>query len=435
MMFDIVNTLVKKWYLRKTNIRTLKIASRINVPANIAHKTIADGHTPFMQRGVYTGTLEAELGKSKFQLWKTYFGDNESAFILYALLGSPDWFVDIDPDYLRKGEGLFVGDILKAGIPPRRLFPQLTKKEATLVAAGMVSENIPAITNHQAIAKHLFPNAYQQHFEYCDSLNVIRWAVKNEEKLLGQVNVFNGENTVHIEGVTLLRQVRDEHLPRGESTGLNYVKDALVEHATNRSGDIRYVDNGIQLFTDGRWESVGGLVRGDNSAYEPATGLGFEGNEVEWLESLLGPQGATGDSSLGDFDIDLPEFPHSIKDSRIRQLLTRSDLRKEGQVMSHCVGSYTTQCRNGSYIFNVDDGSELGATVEVKLEGTNQFYIKQAEGYKRRAAHEARNILVSAFIENGLQEIKIMANPHRIIREHLMCDIERGFPSIPGGPH
>lgn len=73
------------------------------------------------------------------------------------------------------------------------------------------------------------------------------------------------------------------------------------------------------------------------------------------------------------------------------QITTTWGLKSEGNVMNHCVGGYIKACQNKrSFIFHVDDGTDLGATVEVC---PGPWRVVQAMGYNNTPSKVAKQVV------------------------------------------
>lgn len=136
---------------------------------------------------------------------------------------------------------------------------------------------------------------------------VWKWCLRHHKQLEKTRTVHGpGGQVVEVHVHTMVKYINSDILPRGEFTGWKHV-EAAVEEAVRRE-------------------------------------------IADQLEE----------------DRPLPEFPLNLNDDRIVQVKTTHALRDEGARLNHCVGSYITACdRKMSYIFHVEDGTDLGATVEV----------------------------------------------------------------------
>ena len=82
----------------------------------------------------------------------------------------------------------------------------------------------------------------------------------------------------------------------------------------------------------------------------------------------------------------------------IRQLTCTDDLVKEGEAMNHCVGGYKHSClKKECYIFHVNDGTKLGATVEVS---PNPWRVVQSMNYGNSHSAVAKELVEQHVLTN-----------------------------------
>lgn len=80
------------------------------------------------------------------------------------------------------------------------------------------------------------------------------------------------------------------------------------------------------------------------------------------------------------------EFPEKgvpyRNDDKLRWLKTSNSLKKEGEEMKHCVGSYVSACIDKKcWIYHFGDPAPQGVTVEINRDATGVPFVRQALGY------------------------------------------------------
>lgn len=259
---------------------------------------------------------------------------------------------------------ILVSSALKAGLDPAHLFDLITNNKMTTlgrkakIAIIMGRANNYIQMDEVAHVKNVVISGYPIGYStvapcdqldsyigrYCSSLLVWEWASRHAN-WVGKSRVIHGPGgrTDMLYNYHLLELVTEEHLPRGAKTSSEHVEECVKAVAQARLEARLYAKN-----------------------------------------------------------VALPKFKGKIKDdSRIEQILESDDLLSEGKTMNHCVGAYVDACIAGtSCIFHVDDGTRLGATVEV---GLNPVRVLQAMNYGNSHSDHAMVIMNSAL---GIQGAK-----------------------------
>lgn len=252
---------------------------------------------------------------------------------------------------------IYVSSALKAGMDPAQLFDLVTDNKMTTLArktkiaiingrgANYIQTHMAGRTQKVEIGgwpityKMVAPcDQLDSYIErYCSSLLVWEWASRHVN-WVGKNRIVHGPGgrTDVLYNHQLLELVTEEHLPRGSKTSSEYVEECVKATAQAR------------------------------------------------LEAKLYAQ-----------NVQLPKFKGKIKDDdRIEQILESDGLLAEGKTMNHCVGAYVDACVSGtSCIFHVEDGTRLGATVEV---GLNPVRVLQAMNYGNSYSESAMKIMEGA---------------------------------------
>lgn len=280
--------------------------------------------------------MEDLFGKTNVKLAE---GDADLAGRLSRLGVIPGY---INPDYWDKV--LSARSLYSAGVPLSVLFPRdykdIPRKEFNQIVLGnldsypyLYSEDWFAVSSSD-IKAFLIEGEISVAYTYADTYTKIKWVMRNEKKLLGTREVQGpGGQTATFHMHRIVSYLNDEDLPRKEYTGWKHVM-SVVEDKIKKE-----------------------------------------------LDDQLG------------VDRPLPMFPEEISDRSIRQVVSTTALKKEGEVMGHCVAGYIGACDSRtSYIFHVKDGTELGATVEV-CGSEGNWFVAQSMNYGNRPSEKARKIM------------------------------------------
>ena len=258
---------------------------------------------------------------------------------------------DIDIRYW-KGTST-VKDLMTAGIKEIDFFDNflkmdLTKKERLGVLELLekrqiqLRERVSWYYHKETVVQVLSEGKYgkdelNNEFYYCDSMVKLRWAIRNFHRITGVKQIHGPAGAVvDFHNHRIMSMLNDSDFPKGEFTG---------------------------------WKRINATV---------------EAKIKMEIEALLA------DNKV------LPTLPIKLDDPRIKQLTSSFELKQEGEKMNHCVGSYVTSClREDCYILHVEDGTELGATVEVgKDEG--KWKVFQSMNYGNRHSAQAKEIVCNA---------------------------------------
>ena len=106
------------------------------------------------------------------------------------------------------------------------------------------------------------------------------------------------------------------------------------------------------------------------------------------------------EAQLGD-DRPLPKLPDLVANAPefkgIRQIDTTHGLGREGKIMAHCVAQYVRHCDSGKcFILHVEDGSDLGATVEINppTYSERNWYVNQCMNFNNKPSAKAKEIVL-----------------------------------------
>lgn len=214
-----------------------------------------------------------------------------------------------------------VADVLKAGVKPTTLFPNVTRKEANHMA--QVCSSMYFKTHETILYRKAFNlDVELEGLRYANDVVCVKWAIRNKEKLKTVREIrMPGNRVVNFYNHVMLMMFDKDILPKGEYTGWKKVMSAI--------------DDTIQRKID---------------------------------EQLK-------------VNRPLPKFPiEGFVGKGVIQLDTTHALREEGNRMGHCVGSYIDACvEEQSYIFHIESDGK-GTTVELSPSDDGSWVVSQSMG-------------------------------------------------------
>lgn len=260
---------------------------------------------------------------------------------------NPFWINDTKLSYSREfnlkywdGE-VSTRSLLKAGVSVESLLRRLGTFEVDLLNLFTRKQIINFILasdkqfGRKDLVKGLIPAGkdFRLGIHEVQSTLVWAWAVAHPKWVAGVRTVHGPGGVVEqLHNHTLVSRMTDDMLPRGVKTSPRVVEEALEEIARQE------------------------------------------------MEKLLAE----------NQDLPVLKLTQSLP-AAVKQLTTSVELKREGTKMNHCVGGYIGSCLDGvSYIFHVEDGTALGATVEIS---PNPWRVVQAMNYGNSRSTVARDLI------------------------------------------
>ena len=271
--------------------------------------------------------------------------------------GARDYFIDLNPEFWNGG--FTVKELVHGGVKYTELFSILKGLPKPEILAVMKElENVHVgrmfVTDFEdlAINTWLKTKVKEEHLEAIEQgwlvqytkswygvyWTKLKWAMRNLHHLVGTTthHLPRGES-MEVHNHIILQEVEDRHLVNGEKTSYRRVVDMVMEE--------------------------------DNHS------------RANWFLNSEKP---------------MAELKTTKEDERVVQLLHAKELVAETQRMKNCVGNsphyYSYGVEGKTYIFHVDDGSELGATVELSPRN-GEWHVPQAMNYDNRPSPRARKIM------------------------------------------
>jgi hypothetical protein len=218
---------------------------------------------------------------------------------------------------------LTVGSLIKAGVPTKEIFPDLTGKEVAVILNDLENCEVHNI-NYRVVPAYIrcfIKNIPEAWYPEIHSLPVAKWAGRHIN-ILSKSRVIHGPAgamaTIHYH--QLLREITPDMLVNGEKTSWKIVTLELQKIAEDR---IR--------------------------------------------------------AQLGE-NVKLPIIKHSTV-PQCKRIETSRELLAEGESMSHCVGGYINSClAKQSFIYHIGPPAPQGGTLEVCLDGYKKYKMNQLYG-------------------------------------------------------
>lgn len=307
--------------------------------------------------------------RSEFENRERYLSDKERKIIeINNYLFGDGWLSDMDYDVdllkrisdkidLDHWDGNFnMKSLIKAGVPYKHLMPYSTKKE--------IAEYLDYVDSH-----------LKSHVRYCLSPYVFgryrTYMARGQD--VGDIHLRWFETSIyflssgHSRDLDLLIKIEEieEKYNIVDFMGLmgKMTCDFIIDNIDKlKKVEKVRLDNG--LVVDLHRHELTTFV---DDLHELLSLCDFKKKRISWKKfyKLARPR-YIASLEKSTLDLHLEEFPLKIESESIRQITSSQDLITEGEVMSHCVGSFVDDCRAGkSYIFHMDNGTEYGCTFEI----------------------------------------------------------------------